>query len=377
MQPARTASCWPTAAPAPAHIHLAEAGSDLQFSALGAAALGWSSGGQVNPQLLRLPDGRLLLAYQNLAAAHAGAYLAVSDDDGHSWDLARTRLSPGPAALPRLAYRPADGRLLALYQTGSNPVTIWARSSDDPLAWTTPPQALASGVNDHDPWPVLMADGRFVALWSRAIGDAFQLHAAHSADGRGWSTPTRRPRPGLRNKAHACRSSAGTAGWKNYRAPPSARHNDYDLWPTRVLAVEALFADGFDPTGGERPPAGARPATVRPWRSGYGGAFSCRCAAAWRRQTGTPRADPSAIGTPAPGRGWKSPPAPAPARPAQLYQKGWRPSGADRPYEVINGAWTYPGPLRLYAWRRGATMPCWSPAACTVTKPAAWKAHCS
>lgn len=237
------------------HIHLAEAGSDLQFSALGAAALGWSSGGQVNPQLLRLPDGRLLLAYQNLAAAHAGAYLAVSDDDGHSWDLARTRLSPGPAALPRLAYRPADGRLLALYQTGSNPVTIWARSSDDPLAWTTPPQALASGVNDHDPWPVLMADGRFVALWSRAIGDAFQLHAAHSADGRGWSTPTAlHPRPGLHNiQAHVPAGHPGRHGRLElyWGAAQTPGHNDYDLWRLpAVLAVEALFADGFEAAAG-------------------------------------------------------------------------------------------------------------------------------
>lgn len=112
-------------------IHLARAGADLDFQPLGAAQLGWPSAGEINPHLLRLPDGRLLMAYQRLGG---GAHVAVSDDDGASWDQGRSPISPGFAALPRLAYRPSDGRLLAMYQTGNNPVTIWSRTSTDPLS---------------------------------------------------------------------------------------------------------------------------------------------------------------------------------------------------------------------------------------------------
>lgn len=73
--------------------------------------------------------------------------------------------------------------------------------------------ALATGFNDHDPWPVAMADGRFAVLWARSAGGAFQIHSAHSPDGLHWSAPVlHNPRPGLGNVQPHISGSQGRAG---------------------------------------------------------------------------------------------------------------------------------------------------------------------
>ena len=192
------------------------------------------------------------MAYQRLGG---GAHVAVSDDDGASWDQDRSPISPGFAALPRLAYRPSDGRLLAMYQTGNNPVTIWSRTSTDPLSWTGPVHALATGFNDHDPWPVAMADGRFAVLWARSAGGAFQIHSAHSADGLHWSAPVlHNPRLGLGNVQPHISGSQGRAGRVElyWGAAQTAGLSNLDIWrQPGVIVIEAIFADGFQALPGQ------------------------------------------------------------------------------------------------------------------------------
>ncbi|MCK9489974.1 MAG: hypothetical protein M0Q42_11415 [Xanthomonadales bacterium] len=137
-----------------------------------------------------------------------------------------------------------------MYQTGSNPVTIWSRTSTDPLAWSRPPHALATGFNDHDPWPVLMDDGRFAVLWARFASGAFQIHSAHSDSGAHWSTAVvHHPRPGLANVQPHVPDSQGHAGRVElyWGAAQSAGMSNFDLWrQPGAVVVEAIFSDGFD-----------------------------------------------------------------------------------------------------------------------------------
>src|SRR5690606_35924635 len=178
-------------------IHRATSVDGTSFVEHGAIDLGWVAAGEINPQLLREPDGTLTLVYQRLGGA---AYLARSGDGGASWDTLKTQASAGNAALPRLARRASDGRYLLFYQTGSNPVALWAKTGTDPYDWSAPAVQLVPDGNNHDAWPLVTADGRFVVFWARVVGSAFQIHASHSSDGATWSEPVARTdRPGLKN----------------------------------------------------------------------------------------------------------------------------------------------------------------------------------
>lgn len=226
-------------------IHRAESSDGLRFEPAGAIDLGWATPGEINPQVIREPDGSLLLAYHRLGGA---AYVARSDDGGLTWDTLRTRVSPANAALPRIAYRERDGLYLLAYQTGSVPVTIWVKTSRDPYDWSTPAQRLVADGNNHDPWPVVLDDGTLAVLWAREVAGAFQIHSSHSADGVGWSTPlAQSDRPGLHNvQPYAL---AGTSGrvelyWGAAQVPGDG---DYDIVRVaEVVVVDRLFADGFE-----------------------------------------------------------------------------------------------------------------------------------
>lgn len=178
-------------------IHRATSSDGSLFAPQGALDLGWASAGEINPQLTRDPDGSLNLVYHRLGGA---AYIARSQDGGASWDTLRTQISPGTAALPRLARRAADGRYLLVYQTGASPVTLWTRTSLDPAVWLSAPVMVAADGNNHDGWPLVDADGRFALFWARAVGDTFQIHSSHSIDASGWTAPLpHSDRPGLKN----------------------------------------------------------------------------------------------------------------------------------------------------------------------------------
>lgn len=227
-------------------IHRATSGDGFAFSASVAIDLGWPSGGEINPQVTRLQDGRLLLVYHRLSGA---AYAAVSSDDGASWDTARTAISPGAAALPRVAQRPGDGRLLLVYQTnpGTHQLQLWARGSLDPLAWTDVPQSIAGTGNNHDAWPQWTPSNGWQVFWARAEGGSFQIHRSRSPDGLAWSPPEPlSDRPGLANVQPTVLSTAiGTELY--WGAAQVSGDANYDL-VREVLEtpVEAVFSDGFE-----------------------------------------------------------------------------------------------------------------------------------
>lgn len=95
--------------------------------------LGWSTPGEINPCVIREPDGTLTMTYQR-----SGAFIAQSSDNGLTWDTLRTQVNPGLAQLPRLAYRESDGAYLVTYQVGSSNLDIYAKVSTDPYNWSDP-----------------------------------------------------------------------------------------------------------------------------------------------------------------------------------------------------------------------------------------------
>lgn len=227
-------------------IHRAESDDGREFRPMGEIDLGWPAAGEINPQVIRTGDGTLVLAYHRLGVGGA-AYIARSTDDGATWDTTRTQVSPDAAALPRLAWREADGRFLLAYQTGSSVVSIWTRTTADLADWSDPVRLVPDG-NNHDAWPVALADGAWAVLWARVEGGAFQIHSSHSADGSAWSPPrAHSDRPGLNNvEPFALADGAGRVElyWAAGQVPG---HDDYDI--VRVadaVVVERIFAHGFE-----------------------------------------------------------------------------------------------------------------------------------
>lgn len=232
-------------------IHRATSEDGLQFVARGAIDLGWPSGGEINPQVMRLQDGRLLLAYHRIGGA---AFVAVSSDEGLSWDTTRTQVSLGNAALPRIAQRPSDGRLLLVYQTnpGDNQLRLLTRSSLDPLSWQDTPQAFASTGNNHDAWPLWVAN-EWQLFWTRVDGGSFQLHRGHSTDGLAWSQPEQPfPRPGLANvQPMVLVSGAGIE--LHWGAAQVVGDSNYDIVRMLLpLPDPHIFLDGFEAVTGDQ-----------------------------------------------------------------------------------------------------------------------------
>lgn len=227
-------------------IHRASSADGVSFTPQGAIDLGWASGGEINPQIIRDANGDLLLVYHRLGGA---AYIARSTDGGATWDTQRIQVSPGNAALPRLARRATDGRYLLLYQTGSNPVSLWARTSEDAGAWADTPQLLVADGNNHDGWPLAKADGSFLVFWARVADGAFQIHASRSPDGAQWSAPEAlTDRPGLANVQPLALPGADPGHVELYwGAAQVVGDSNYDIVREPALVVaDALFADGLE-----------------------------------------------------------------------------------------------------------------------------------
>lgn len=178
-------------------IHRATSSDGIAWDEAGRVELGWPGGGEINPHVVRRDDGTMILTYHRLAGA---AFIAVSNDDGASWDQLRTQISAVNAALPRLAVRETDGKHLLVYQTGSTTVSLWVRTADDPYGFSDTPRLLTPDGNNHDALPIALPDGTFAMLWSRVIDGGFQLVSAQSQDGVAWR-PRRQhsDRPGLDN----------------------------------------------------------------------------------------------------------------------------------------------------------------------------------
>lgn len=230
-------------------IHRATSSDGIAFEGHGPVELGLPAMSEINPHVIGHADGTLTMTYHRLGGP---AYLAQSGDDGATWDGLRTQVSPGNAALPRLAYRESDGMYLLVYQTGSNAVTLWVKTSSDPYDWSASARQLTVDGNNHDAFPMVPADGSFVVLWSRVIDGGFQVVSRRSPDGIAWQPMLQHTaRTGFDNiQPHALPTSSAHSVELYWGAAQTPRNgsNDYDIvGERRVLVAEVIFADGFDP----------------------------------------------------------------------------------------------------------------------------------
>lgn len=207
--------------------------------------LGWATGGEINPHVIRHADGTLTMSYQRVGTS-AGIYIAQSTDDGVTWDQQQTSLAAS-GQLPRVAYRESDGLYLASYQVGSTALDIYVKTSSDVYDWSSAPQDFAVTGNNHDSLPVVMPDGAFALFWIRANGSGFDLAARRSLDGLDWEaaititdTPTEDD-----VEPHPLVTSAATVELYWGR---SLGGLDYDIVrePEVMLFDDRLFVDGFE-----------------------------------------------------------------------------------------------------------------------------------
>ena len=227
-------------------IHRATSVDGTTYSAQGPIELGAPAMSEINPHVIRHEDGTLTLTYHRLGGP---SYLAQSEDDGATWDALRTQVSPGAAALPRIAYRESDGAYLLVYQTGSNPVTLWVKTSTDPYDWTAPARQLTLDGNNHDAFPMVMPDDSFVILWSRVIDDGFQVVSSRSADGVAWQPMLQHTdRPGLANiQPHALPGPDSSTVELYWGAAQQPGDGNYDIVrEASVLVADLIFGSDFE-----------------------------------------------------------------------------------------------------------------------------------
>lgn len=227
-------------------IHRATSTDGTNFTAHGPIDLGWPTTGEINPHVIRLNDGTLTLTYHRLGGA---AYLAQSQDDGVTWDTLQTQVSPGTAALPRIAYRKSDGMYLLVYQTGGGSVTLWVKTTVDPYDWSAPARQLTLDGNNHDAFPMVAPDGSFVILWSRVINGGFQVVSSRSPDGVTWQPMLQHTdRPGLANiQPHALPGPTLHTLELYWGAAQQPGDGDYDIVrEPSVVVAEVIFASHFE-----------------------------------------------------------------------------------------------------------------------------------
>jgi hypothetical protein len=152
--------------------------------------LGWATGGEINPHVIRHADGTLTMTYQRYNAATTGydCFVVESTDGGVTWDQLKTQIAGG-AQLPRIAYRESDGLYLASYQTGGSVLRMFVKTTTDVRDWTGAPQNFAVTGNNHDSLPVVMPDDAFVMFWIVATGGTFDIRMRRSVDGTHWGPP--------------------------------------------------------------------------------------------------------------------------------------------------------------------------------------------
>jgi hypothetical protein len=214
------------------------------FTEQGQLALG-GSGGQLNPHVIRQPDGTLTMSYQRFGS---GSYLAQSSDNGASWDQLQTTISTG-SQLPRIAYRASDGRYLATYQTGASELQILARTTTNVRDWSEAPISLTSSGDNHDSLPVVMPDGAFAVFYIHANDGQYDLYSRRSLDGAVFE-------PALTQHESADASDVephplvGTSAshvqlYWGREVPGGAL--DYDIVRLPAVAIaDGIFADGFE-----------------------------------------------------------------------------------------------------------------------------------
>jgi len=227
-------------------IWRATSSDGVAFAEQGQLALGWASGGEVNPHVIRHADGTLTMSYQRLPS---GSYLAQSSDGGVTWDALKTQIANG-SQLPRIAYRDSDGLYLASYQVGGSALAMYVKTTHDARDWSAPPQDFAINGNNHDSLPVVMPDDAFALFWIRQNGSGFDLAVRRSPDGSTWGeaialtdTPDEddvEPHPLV-----GASSSEVELYWGR-DAPAGGMAYDIVREPHAPVILDAIFGDGFD-----------------------------------------------------------------------------------------------------------------------------------
>lgn len=165
-------------------LYRATSADGLSWTQQGALDLGWSTPGELNPNVIREADGTLTLTYQRSGIG----YIARSTDGGSTWDTLQTVVNSS-ARLPRLAKRESDGLYLVSYQKsiGGNTMGIYAKTSYDPYDWNVPEVALSALINSHDSQPIVLEDGTLAVVYAKTPVSYFDLFYRTSPDGAAWS----------------------------------------------------------------------------------------------------------------------------------------------------------------------------------------------
>lgn len=208
--------------------------------------LGWATGGEVNPHVVRHADGTLTMSYQRLPT---GSYVAESTDGGVTWDTLKTPIATG-SQLPRIAFRESDGLYLASYQVGGGALAMYVKTTTDVHDWSAAPQDFAVSGNNHDSLPVVMPDGAFALFWIRENGSQFDLAARRSADGVNWGDAiTLTDTPGEDDvEPHPLVGTSSTSVELYWGRDTPAGSLSHDIVrEPNVVVFDVIFAEGFDP----------------------------------------------------------------------------------------------------------------------------------
>jgi hypothetical protein len=171
-------------------IYRATSSDGIAFAEQNQVDLGWATGGDVNPHVIRHADGTLTMTYQRYNANTTGydCFVAESDDGGLTWDQMQTEIAGG-AQLPRITYRESDGRYLATYQSGSSNVHVYVKTTTNVRDWSASQFNFAVTGDSHDSLPVVMPDDAFVVFFIRATGGTFDIAFRRSPDAASWLPP--------------------------------------------------------------------------------------------------------------------------------------------------------------------------------------------
>lgn len=225
-------------------IHRATSTDGSAWVDRGALELGWITGGEINPSVIRAADQSLIMVYHRLGGS---SYLARSTDGGATWDTLRTQISVGNAALPRIAQRAGDGQYVVVYQVnpGNNNLDLYARVTNDPYTWNGPQIPVSIADNSHDAQPVALADGRFlVAYAQQKPGAVFDIYYRTSADGAQWSNeiPVTSDTDRYDVQPHPLVDpQSGNVQMFWSRQQSAQPYGDHDIWADRSVALPPAF----------------------------------------------------------------------------------------------------------------------------------------
>lgn len=223
-------------------IHRATSADGSLWQQQGAIDLGWGTGGEINPSVIRESDGSLTMTYQRLSGT---GHIARSLDGGATWDTLLTQVSTGSGALPRVTRRESDGLYVVTYQVnpGNNNLQIFSKASYDPYDWSSAAAPVAVSANSHDSQPLALDDGTFLVVYSEQSGNlSFDLYYRTSNDGVSWSAPIQLTSFSSRHDLQAHPILQGNPGhitlfWGHQDSAQAYR--DHDIWMAQDVAIQS------------------------------------------------------------------------------------------------------------------------------------------